>query len=139
MQMIMQRRSSSLQFGILPGNIPGESTRLKISLSGGRGYPEGIDAFHPSRIGKKLAQKKWAQGGRKVKLPKTSFCGNDIPPKSIPLSVYHHDKLSATHLFTHRRVRTRKLTGLRPRPELQAPKARQHTSLGNHHLILLEG
>src|ERR1700733_12261430 len=63
----------------------------------------------------------------------------DIPPKSIPLSVYHHDKLSATHLFTHRRVRTRKLTGLRPRPEPQAPKARQHTSLGNHHLILLEG
>jgi len=84
MQMIMQRRSSSLQFGILPGNIPGESTRLKISLSGGRGYPEGIDAFHPSRIGKKLAQKKWAQGGRKVKLPKTPFPGSSACGARLP-------------------------------------------------------
>jgi hypothetical protein len=36
--------------------------RMRGSLSGGRGYPEGIDAFRPSRIGKKLAE----NSGRKL-------------------------------------------------------------------------
>jgi hypothetical protein len=38
------------------GTYLGERRGRQISLSGGRGYPKGIDAFQPTRIGKKLAK-----------------------------------------------------------------------------------